>query len=185
MVDANGEWCHWNNHVGEYIYPSDDVPDYTSILVPNVDNTRTCFLLETIAKQRKITNEIVRQMMEMGGMYNLDKPGDFTTVEDVQILAAMIHPGGGRNDIPQRLKRHKEKTQRRELTISQVPDFKFLAEKVKMYQSQHNEVVKGSTCPRSIGLGKLREASESVAQLSKYLEVKEKELAVASVKADK
>ncbi|XP_014211974.1 dynein heavy chain 5, axonemal-like [Copidosoma floridanum] len=191
LVSEKGYWIHWDQKVPEFIYPSDRILEYYSILVPNIDNTRTMYLIDLIAKQDKsvlligeqgtaktvmiksflstynidyhvhksfnfssastpnmvqrifesyvekrvgntfgpangrkmsvfiddinmpiinewgdqVTNEIVRQLMEYKGFYSLDKPGDFLILQDLILLAAMIHPGGGRNDIPPRLKR--------------------------------------------------------------------------------
>ena len=50
-----GNWEHWSNRVQEYEYPEDSVPEYSSILVPNVDNVCTNFLIDSICKQNKVS----------------------------------------------------------------------------------------------------------------------------------
>ncbi len=58
--EKTGAWTHWNSVVTEYIYPKDHDPEYASILVPNVDNVRTDFLIQTIAKQHKVNESLKR-----------------------------------------------------------------------------------------------------------------------------
>jgi dynein heavy chain len=191
FVDDNGGWAHWKNKVPEWVYPQDSTPEFSSIIIPMVDNVRTEYLMSVITGQGKpvlligepgtaktvtnkkyiarlnpethlskqlsfssattpgifqrtiesyvdkrmgstygppagkkmtifiddinmpeintwqdqITGEIVRQLMEQQGFYSLDRPGDWTSIVDLSFLGAMMHPGGGRNDIPSRLKR--------------------------------------------------------------------------------
>ena len=55
----------------------------------------------------QITNEMVRILVAQNGFPFLDKDrrGDWKEVSDLQYIAAMGTPGGGKNDIPARLKR--------------------------------------------------------------------------------
>lgn len=55
----------------------------------------------------QITLEIVRQLMEDQGFYLTDKNerGTFRYIFNMRYIAAMLHPTGGRNSIPNRLKR--------------------------------------------------------------------------------
>eukprot|EP01040_Poterioochromonas_malhamensis_P019096 gene19096-22475_t len=54
------------------------------------------------------TLEMVHLIVEYGGFCFLDKGkrGNFKVCEDLQYMTAIQHPGGGKNDIPNRLKRN-------------------------------------------------------------------------------
>eukprot|EP00658_Telonema_sp_P-2_P083320 TRINITY_DN8993_c0_g2_i1.p1 TRINITY_DN8993_c0_g2~~TRINITY_DN8993_c0_g2_i1.p1 ORF type:complete len:4024 (-),score=1669.66 TRINITY_DN8993_c0_g2_i1:145-12216(-) len=54
----------------------------------------------------QVTNEIVRQVVESNEVYDLNKAGMKKEFKGLMYMAAMSHPTGGKNDIPNRLKRH-------------------------------------------------------------------------------
>jgi dynein heavy chain len=79
---------------------------------PPGDKTMTIFLDDMSMPQvnewgDQITLEITRQLMDHKGYYFLDREqrGMFKNIMGLQFVAAMGHPGNGRNDIPNRLKR--------------------------------------------------------------------------------
>jgi flagellin len=53
FVNDNGDWMHWRERVPQYLYPVDSVPEFSSIIIPTVDNVRSEFLIDTIARQVK------------------------------------------------------------------------------------------------------------------------------------
>jgi dynein heavy chain len=60
--EKTGAWTHWSTVVTEYVYPKDHDPEYATILVPNVDNVRTDFLIQTIAKQHKVNDHEIDEI---------------------------------------------------------------------------------------------------------------------------
>ncbi|KAG5345241.1 DYH1 protein, partial [Acromyrmex charruanus] len=60
--------------------------------------------LDTCGAQPPI--ELIRQFMDFNGWYDKKKIGSFRLIEDVNFVAAMGPPGGGRNPITARLLRH-------------------------------------------------------------------------------
>lgn len=85
LIVLLGNWEHWLNRVQEYNYPPDYKPEYSSILVPNVDNVRTSFLMETIAKQSKVRALVCLPQYTSG---RLDR-SDF---KEISLLFAFFRP---------------------------------------------------------------------------------------------
>lgn len=53
FVNDSGEWAHWKERVPTWVYPQDSTPEFSSIIIPTVDNVRTEFLIDIGGKQNK------------------------------------------------------------------------------------------------------------------------------------
>jgi dynein heavy chain len=50
------KWVGWKNKVENYTFPENYISEFSTIMVPNVDNVRTNFLIDTVAKQVSSTS---------------------------------------------------------------------------------------------------------------------------------
>uniref|UniRef100_A0A3B4AMY3 Dynein, axonemal, heavy chain 5 like n=1 Tax=Periophthalmus magnuspinnatus TaxID=409849 RepID=A0A3B4AMY3_9GOBI len=97
--------------------------------------------------------------------------------------AVMSTMGTYHNKVSETCERYFERFRRRS-HVTPKSFLSFINGYKSLYNEKHNYI--NTLAERmNVGLAKLMEASESVAKLSKELVVKEKELAIASVKADK
>ena len=92
----------------------DELEKSGNVFVPFYDKQMTLFIddisMPFVNKWGdQITLELVRQFMEFGGYYligDAENRGNMKKIEKVSFVGAMNHPKGGKNDIPNRLKRH-------------------------------------------------------------------------------
>jgi len=83
------------------------------IFGPPANKKLICFLDDVSMPEINVwgdqpTLEIIRQIVELAFLWNLEKSkaGEQQLIEDLIYILAMNHPGGGKNDIPHRMKRH-------------------------------------------------------------------------------
>ncbi len=100
-----GEWAHWSTRIDPYIYPTDSDPEFSSILVPNVDNIRTDYLIQLVGKQEKavlLTGEQGTAKTVMLTNYMVSFPKDTHTFKSFNFSSATT-PGLFQVSAPSRL----------------------------------------------------------------------------------
>jgi dynein heavy chain len=49
-VESGGRWVHWNTRLQPYIYLKEETPEFSTILIPTVDNLRIEYLMNLLSR---------------------------------------------------------------------------------------------------------------------------------------